>query len=234
MRGILVAGVLLGGCRGILGLEPPARIEDAAVLPADAPIDAKGFFANCMDVLTADPSAADGSYLIDPDGPTGTITAFHVWCSGLAKGTPVEYLDLAGKPNTTTYAGGGYCACPTYTRSFTRARIDVVKMELVIGDYTFSSLTNASCSSSNCFPSSTALGHPGSCVGTSDSSGSATVDLSGTELHLLQTVYSGEGFIPAGNATYGSNGKTLIAHGGGACGWWNPTGGSLHVVRDGD
>jgi hypothetical protein len=251
-RGILVAGCLLFALSGACSTTPAASDagDDEETPRVDAgEYDAGGFVleggpivpdGSAEDGAPADPrscadvkasgAVTDDEYLIDPDG-AGGVAPFHVYCAGLADPAkpPREYLSLAsGTTNDTKFAGGGYCACPDFVRSFTKVRLDPAKRTVDTTDFTFTTTNrSATCDvgKAQCQgPGHSYFASPGSCVTNNDASGMAHLDLTGTELHVAPAeTYVGEGYLPSGTVLFGANRKTATITGGGACGYWAPS-----------
>ena len=194
----------------------------------------------CAEVLSTGAGSTDGTYEIDPDGD-GPIASLHVWCAGMKDATkaPREYISLG--PNTkneASFAGGGYCDCPTFTRTFTKVRFDPAHMQIDADDLAFATANrDGTCDTGkqNCQgPGHTFFATPGSCVTNSDASGSAHVDFTGTEIHVdTQMTFGGQGYLPGGSATVSADRKQVSMTGGGACGWWGPSPANrLTIARD--
>lgn len=210
------------------------------VTAADA--GAGGGPRTCADVRAASGVSADGVYAIDPDG-AGPIAAIHVYCAGMedASSAPREYVELAkGAVNDSVFAGGGYCDCPAFVRTFTKVRFLPSAMLLDTSDVTFSTANrDGACDTgkTSCQgPSHTFFATPGSCVANDDASGTAHVDLSGTEIHLAaQATFGAEGFRARGTTSVSADAKHATVTGGGACGYWSPSpayDNRLTVARD--
>ncbi len=181
----------------------------------------------------------DGCYVVDPDGP-GNASSFSVYCGGMDAYTPRDYVDLdvtssaPGGSNTSVFAGDA-CGCADYVVAFDKVRLDLLTMSLVTSDRTFATATDGSCmaASPRC-ASATTLGYgsAGSCGGAMDASGAATVDLTGTGLHVAASAaFAGAGVAPGGAAVVSADRKIVTLSGGGDCGTFGP-GAAIPVEPD--
>jgi serine/threonine-protein kinase len=181
--------------------------------------------------------SSDGPVRIDPDG-SGARQPFEVYCASMTGADPPrEYLTLAhgdasGEPdaNATRYVWrGGPCTCPDLVRRFSRVRIDPTDLTVDPQDGTFASYDRPlSCEIANrshCGEQlSLAWGGAGSCRGSGDTSGRATIDLRGTPFSLAPGVaFEPSGFAAAGTATVAKDRKTALMTGGGLCGAMAPS-----------
>jgi hypothetical protein len=184
----------------------------------------------------------DGLRSIDPDGK-GPLRAFQVHCAGMAdaangKGAR-EYLPLAAGAdrNSTRFRyGQSTCPCPDLVRRFTHVRLAPSTLVIDPLDGSFATydrpLTCERRHRNQCGESTNlAWGGAGSCRGVADTSGSASIDLSGTRFVLApDTKFVPAGFGAAGTAVFSADRRTATLSGGGLCGSLVPEHGGVRLV----
>jgi len=184
----------------------------------------------------------DGLRSIDPDG-SGPLRAFKVYCTGMAGARNAEgareYLSLVAdsERNSTRFRyGQGTCPCADLVRRFTRVRLAPSTLVIDPLDGTFATydrpLTCERRHRNQCGESTNlAWGGAGSCRGVGDTSGSASIDLSGTGFVLApDTQFVPAGFGAAGNAVISTDRRTALLSGGGLCGSLVPEHGGVRLV----
>lgn len=93
--------------------------------------------ASCREIVDADPTAADGEYILYVEGDRGR--PWQAYCHDMA-GQPREYLTLTAEgadrnqSRLRVYDGRGYSAVTT---RYERVRIDPRQLDVDIGDQTF-------------------------------------------------------------------------------------------------
>jgi eukaryotic-like serine/threonine-protein kinase len=225
-------------------LEPEPSTERGAVPSLEIAESAAGSLApprSCEEARRAG-QTADGLRSIDPDG-RGPLRAFKVHCAGMADAANAkgarEYLPLAADTdgNSTRFRyGQSTCPCPDLVRRFTHVRL--VPSTLVIDplDGSFASydrpLTCERRHRNQCGESTNlAWGGAGSCRGVADTSGSASIDLSGTPFALApDTKFVPAGFGAAGAAIFSADRRRAMLSGGGLCGSLVPEHGDVRLV----
>ena len=211
-----------------------ARLEPSV---ADSPEPPR----SCEDARRAGQSA-DGLRSIDPDG-NGPLRAFKVYCAGMAHGASGEsardYLPLGadGERNSTHYRyGKSACPCPDLVRRFSYVRLDPSTLVIDPSDGTFATYDRTlSCEHrhrNQCGESTNlAWGGAGSCRGVGDTSGSASIDLSGTGFVLApDTRFVPAGFGAAGSAIVSADRRSAQLSAGGLCGSLVPEHGGVRLV----
>jgi serine/threonine-protein kinase len=186
----------------------------------------------------------DGLRTIDPDG-SGPIRAFKVYCAGMASAADAEpareYLPLAAdtERNSTRFRyGQSNCPCPDLVRRFSHVRLAPSTLVIDPVDGTFATYDRPlSCErqhKSQCGESTNlAWGGAGSCRGVGDTSGSASIDLSGTGFVLApDATFVPAGFGAAGRAVLSVNRRTAQLSGGGLCGSLVPEHGGVRLVPE--
>jgi serine/threonine protein kinase len=186
--------------------------------------------------------SVDGLRRIDPDGG-GPLRAFEVYCAGMADAADAEgareYLPLAAdtERNSTRFRyGEGTCPCPDLVRRFTHVRLAPSTLVINPLDGTFATYDRPlSCERRHrhqCGESTNlAWGGAGSCRGVADTSGSASIDLSGTGFALApDTKFVPAGFGAAGKAVFSADRRTATLSGGGLCGSLVPEHGGVRLV----
>lgn len=228
-------------------LEPPDEAEEPA-RAAELPAALRGESAasslppprSCEEARRAGHSA-DGLRTIDPDG-AGPLRAFKVHCAGMAsadgKGAR-DYLPLAAgaERNSTRYRyGQSTCPCPDLVRQFTHVRLAPSTLEIDPIDGAFATYNRPlSCERrhrSQCGESTNlAWGGAGSCRGVGDTSGSASIDLTGTGFALAPDAqFVPAGFGAAGSAVFSADRRAAELSGGGLCGSLVPEHGGVRLV----
>jgi len=184
---------------------------------------------------------ADGLRSIDPDG-SGPLRAFEVHCAGMAGAGAAgarEYLPLAAdtERNSTRFRyGQSTCPCPDLVRRFTHVRLDPSTLVIDPIDGTFATydrpLTCERQHRHQCGESTNlAWGGAGSCRGRGDTSGSASIDLSGTGFVLApDTKFVPAGFGAAGSSVFSADRGAAQLSGGGLCGSLVPEHGGVRLV----
>jgi serine/threonine protein kinase len=219
-------------------LDPPAS-PPKSESPANA--DALTPTRSCEEARRAG-HTVDGPRSIDPDGK-GPLRAFAVYCSGMGNGASTEgareYLPLAADPerNSTRFRyGEGACPCPDLVRRFTHVRIEPTSLVVDALDGSFATydrpLTCEQAHRHQCGESTNlAWGGAGSCRGPGDTSGSASIDLSGTGFVLApDTQFVPAGFGAAGTVVFSADRSAAQLSGGGQCGSLVPERGSVHLI----
>jgi serine/threonine protein kinase len=186
----------------------------------------------------------DGLRIIDPDGG-GPRRAFKVYCVGMASAAGAEgareYLPLVAdtERNSTRFRyGQSTCPCPDLVRRFSLVRLEPSTLEVDPMDGTFATYDRPlSCEREHrnqCGESThLAWGGAGSCRGVGDTSGSASIDLSGTGLVLApDTKFVPAGFGAAGSAVFSAERRTAQLSGGGLCGSLVPEHGGVRLVAE--
>jgi hypothetical protein len=184
----------------------------------------------------------DGLRSIDPDGG-GPRRAFKVYCAGMAGSASAdgarEYLPLAAgeERNSTRFRyGEGACPCPDLVRRFTHVRLEPATLSIDPADGTFATYDRAlTCERRHrhqCGESTNlAWAGAGSCKGVGDTSGSASIDLSGTGFVLAPDAkFVPAGFGAAGSSVVSLDRRTAELTGGGLCGSLVPEHGGVRLV----
>lgn len=188
-----------------------AGVVTGDVLPAPAPLP-----ATCADIAAADPTAADGEYMLYVGGDARQ--AWLAYCADLAT-TPVEYLPLVavlGDHNFSQYTAGGASPGTSVRTSYLRLRIDPATLAVDIGDQRFAVSTGGLTHSGSTPVSSMPFGVAMSCDARAD--GLANIDLRGTGF-VLATTFARFGAGAGGGATIDPTGEVASLTGGGNCGW---------------
>jgi len=184
---------------------------------------------SCEDARRAG-QTVDGIRSIDPDG-SGPLRSFKVHCAGMASTgnsrAASEYLPLAADPerNSTRFRySQSTCPCPDLVRRFTHVRLDPATLVIDPSDGAFAAYERAlTCErehKNQCGESiNLTWGGAGSCRGVGDTSGSASIDLSGTGFVFApDTKFVPAGFGAAGVAAFSADRRTAQLSGGGLCG----------------
>jgi serine/threonine protein kinase len=225
-------------------LEPEPPPERGAAPASELAEGAAGSLApprSCEEARRAGQSV-DGLRSIDPDG-RGPLRAFKVHCAGMADAANAEgardYLPLAAdtEHNSTRFRyGQSTCPCPDLVRRFTHVRINASTLVIDPLDGSFASYDRPlSCERrhrNQCGESTNlAWGGAGSCRGVADTSGSASIDLSGTGFALAPDMkFVPAGFGAAGSAVFSADRRTATLSGGGLCGSLVPEHGGVRLV----
>jgi serine/threonine protein kinase len=186
----------------------------------------------------------DGLRSIDPDG-SGPLRAFKVYCAAMASAADAEgareYLPLAAdtERNSTRFRyGQSACPCPDLVRRFSHVRLAPSTLVVDPMDGTFATYDRPlSCEREHrnqCGESTNlAWGGAGSCRGVGDTSGSASIDLSGTGFVLApDTKFVPAGFGAAGRSVFSAARRTAQLSGGGLCGSLVPEHGGVRLVAE--
>lgn len=141
---------------------------------------------SCADAVARFGVTSDAIVRVHPPS-FGATPAISVFCAGISDGIgpPSEYLDLQhntelgfANANYSSFAGSSACACAAARIDFTRARVDLSLLQIVVEDRRFASgVLDASCTASSACPFD-ALGY--GTAGSSVDGGSASIDLTGT------------------------------------------------------
>jgi serine/threonine protein kinase len=228
--------------------EPPLAAEAAARAAAPPVLGPGQSEANSLapprscEAARRAGQSVDGLRSIDPDG-SGPLRAFKVYCAGMAATAKDQgagdYLPLAAaaERNSTRFRyGQSTCPCPDLVRHFTHVRIDPSTLIIDPKDGTFASydrpLTCERSHKNQCGEStSLAWGGPGSCRAVGDTSGSASIDLSGTGFVLAPDMkFVPAGFGAAGTAVFSADRRSAELSGGGMCGSLVPEHGGVRLV----
>jgi hypothetical protein len=188
-------------------MTPPANEGPLAIKPA-----------TCADVLTAQPTAADGEYTLYVGGDGNK--PWLAYCADMAS-APVEYLPLVatmGDHNFSQYTAGGASPGTNVRTNYMMLRIDPATLAIDIGDQRFATSTGSLWHSSSAQVSSMPFAVAMSCDATP--SGLANIDLRGTEFTLTSTFVATTGY---GSATVQPDLQQADLAGGGYCGWTAPT-----------
>jgi serine/threonine protein kinase len=229
-------------------VDPPLESEEPERGPVRTPGEiaerAAGSLApvrSCEEARRAG-QTMDGLRSIDPDG-SGPLRAFKVYCSGMAgavkAGAAQEYLPLpadAERNSTRFRYGESTCPCPDLVRRFTHVRLTPSTLVIDPTDGTFATydrpLTCERQHRNQCGESTNlAWGGAGSCRGVGDTSGSASIDVSGTGFVLApDTRFVPAGFGAAGSSVVSADRRTAQLSGGGSCGSLVPEHGGVRLV----
>jgi serine/threonine protein kinase len=228
--------------------EPPLSREDparAGALPAIEPTPSEarsGVLPRSCEEARRGGQIVDGLRSIDPDGG-GPLRAFEVYCAGMAGTADAqrarEYLPLTAdtERNSTRFRyGQSTCPCPDLVRRFTQVRIEPSTLVIDPNDGMFATYNRPlSCERTHrhqCGESiHLAWGGAGSCRGVGDTSGSASIDLSGTGFVLApDTKFVPAGFGAAGTAVFSADRSSGELSGGGLCGSLVPEHGGVRLV----
>ncbi|ATB36471.1 hypothetical protein CYFUS_001886 [Cystobacter fuscus] len=178
--------------------------------------------ASCQDIKNANPSAADGPYVLFLGGDRAR--PWTAWCRDMA-GTPAEYLSLPSTGpslNFSQYTAGynnGWGATNVRTL-FSKVRIDPATLRVSTGDQTFSTSSGllwhgdavtsmAYAAAMNCD-----FGNPGL----------GNVDLRGTPFAATPGEFVAVGYYGSGGATYSSDNQVVDLWNRGECGWMSVQG----------
>ncbi|WP_375768509.1 GON domain-containing protein [Archangium gephyra] len=174
--------------------------------------------ASCQDIKNANPSAADGAYVLFLSGDR--TKPWTAWCKGMA-GTPAEYLSLPSTGpslNFSQYTAGANSGGGSNVRTlFTKVRIDPATLRVTTGDQTFSTssgflwhpVQNAVTSMSYAAAMNCDFGNPGL----------GNVDLRGTPFAAAPGQFVVVGSYPSGAATYSADNQVVDLWNRGDCGW---------------
>jgi hypothetical protein len=232
-------------------LADPPRVSEGPVLVVAPPAiervesgrDSLAPPRSCEEARRAGQSM-DGLRSIDPDG-SGPLRAFKVYCAAMGSAADAEgareYLPLVAdtERNSTRFRyGQSTCPCPDLVRRFSRVRLDPSTLVVDPMDGTFATYDRPlSCERQhpNQCGESTNLGWggAGSCRGVGDTSGSATIDLSGTGFVLAHdTKFVPAGFGAAGSSVISVERRMARLSGGGLCGSLVPEHGGVRLVAE--
>jgi serine/threonine-protein kinase len=225
-----------------LDAEEPARsVAPPAASLALSATDSLAPPRSCEEARRAG-QTVDGLRSIDPDG-SGPLRAFKVYCAGMGGAANAEgareYLPLPAdtERNSTRFRyGQSTCPCPDLVRRFTHVRLAPSTLVIDPIDGTFATydrpLTCERRHRNHCGESTNlAWGGAGSCRGVGDTSGSASIDLSGTSFVLApDTQFVPAGFGAAGSAAISADRRTAQLSGGGLCGSLVPERGGVRLV----
>ncbi|HYO66965.1 MAG TPA: GON domain-containing protein [Archangium sp.] len=177
--------------------------------------------ASCQDIKNAQPSAADGPYVLFQGGDRAR--PWTAWCRNMAS-TPAEYLSLPSTGpslNFSQYTAGVHNGGGTNVRTlFTKVRIDPATLRVTTGDQSFSTSSgllwhgDAVTSMSYAAAMNCDFGNPG--VG--------NVDLRGTPFAVATGQFVAIGSYVSGAATYSSDNQVVELWGRGDCGWMSVQG----------
>ncbi|WP_158501603.1 GON domain-containing protein [Vitiosangium sp. GDMCC 1.1324] len=199
---------------GMEAPDPTQLSQTRAGLDALAP-------ASCQDIKNAQPSAADGAYVLFVGGDRSK--PWSAWCHDMA-GTPTEYLSLSSTGpslNFSQYTAGYNNGGGTNVRTlFTKVRVDPSTLRVSTGDRTFSSSSGllwhgdavtsmAYAAAMNCD-----FGNPGL----------GNVDLRGTPFSVAPGEFVAVGYYASGGATYSANNQVVDLWNRGECGWMSVQG----------
>lgn len=172
--------------------------------------------ASCQEIRDRYPEAADGEYIIYPDGQW-----FNVYCHDMA-GTPREYLSLvntSGSSNFSQYTAGGASPGTDVRTYYEKLRIDPDTLLVDISDQTFATSTgelhHADVETVTSMPYGVAMG----CA--SSANGLANIDLRGTPFTVNDTFIL-DGYMPTGDSVFSAGDQVVDLTGGGNCGWILP------------
>jgi hypothetical protein len=200
---------------------------------------------SCADLAYRKGPLPDGKYTVDPDGASGPIPPFPVYCAGMGGPNPKDYLELPDTfeggatgsnvitvpPGNNPPALGCLAGCQPITRYWTKVHINVSTLVVDATDLTFSFLLNPGAAA--CWQA-----QGGTCAGYLNDSysaavacscggalGGADVDLRGTQFSIDPSVSPALGGAgPSGSAAFGAARQTLDETGGGCCGGMGPSG----------
>jgi hypothetical protein len=225
------------------GAEEPMRVvAPPAIERAESGRDLLVAPRSCEEARRAG-QTVDGLRAIDPDG-SGPLRPFKVYCAAMASADGEgarEYLPLAadaGRNSTRFRYGQSTCPCPDLVRRFSRVRLAPATLVVDPMDGTFASYDRPlSCERQHrnqCGESTNlAWGGAGSCRGVGDTSGSASIDLSGTGFVLApDTKFVPAGFGAAGSSVFSAERRKAQLSGGGLCGSLVPEHGGVRLVAE--
>ena len=195
---------------GVMSFSSGVFLPSASVSAAGS-----GVPTSCADVRAANPSASDGTYLLDLSGHL-----LSVFCANMAS-APTDYLTVPQTGTQNFSLNGGDVGSSSMTTSFSKVRIDPSTLSVKIDDYTFATSTGttkfAGPTPISDYPYATAS----DCQAPFDAGGSANVDVTGTPLGIINN-FQTQGFLSVGSVSLTSNNQVANLTGGGFCGGTGP------------
>jgi hypothetical protein len=174
--------------------------------------------ASCEEVLSEDPTATDGDYILYLGGDE--TLPWLAYCHDM-QGTPLEYLILNADTNYSMYNGLGSRYTQTY---YALVRIDPETLLIDVSDQTFTDTPVATAFHGAKEVTSMPYGSAMNCNGPVNKLGEAKIDLTGTAFRVAsEAEFRVGGYKPGGSTTSSAGGKVYDLLGGGSCGW-NATG----------
>ncbi|WP_224371215.1 LamG-like jellyroll fold domain-containing protein [Hyalangium versicolor] len=168
---------------------------------------------NCAEVRAKDPTARDGTYTL-----TLGRQEVSMYCHDM-EGRPLEYLTLPKTGSTTNYSHfgqGQHASFTGLTTWFTKVRLDLATLTLVLDDTTFSTSDGWAMLNGE-FVSSLPLANASDCVAAYSQGGKSNIDLTGTPFDIVPDQFQVSGNKPRGSTLL--NGSQIVdLAGGGGCG----------------
>jgi hypothetical protein len=174
--------------------------------------------ASCQDIKNAQPSAADGAYVLFLGGDRSK--PWTAWCRNMA-GTPAEYLSLPSTGpslNFSQYTAGSNSSGGSNVRTlFTKVRIDPATLRVTTGDQFFSTSSGYLTHPANTPVTSMSYAAAMSCD--FGNPGLGNVDLRGTPFAAAPNQFVAVGSYVSGAATYSSDNQVVDLWSRGDCAW---------------
>ncbi len=201
---------LLTGCAAATDEDlTDGPVDEAAEALAPPP-------ASCLDIRSGNPSAGDGSYVLNiGHDPAKHWTAF---CYNMAS-APAEFLSLphvGPGSNLSSYTAGGASSGTTVVTKYSKVRIDPASLLVDISDQTFTTSTGSVMNGSTTV-TSMPYGVAMSCD--NSASGVGNIDLGGTPFAVATSAFQQGGSLGTGTSTYSGGNRVVNLTGGGYCGW---------------
>lgn len=232
----LLASTLVA-CSTLWGFEDPAsnvEVDGGGADDAGSP-DLGPRPMSCAEALSKRQLVQDGPITIDPDG-AGPVRPFEVFCRGVGTDSgPLEYLSLPrsfetgnAAVNVSIATGGAACKCGDMTTSFSKVRLRVSDLTVLVHDGAFAKISGDTACSEACWGNvgplwPHAFGMATACTYTGPP-GRASIDLQGTPFAISdKAVFVMVGWTPSGNIEYANERQTAVVTGNGYCGGFGPT-----------
>ena len=222
---------------------------DSSSLPSYLGNNSTNPGSSCLNIHQSDTSLVDKKYWIDIT-PDETGDTFQVYCHDMATGNPKEYLELA-KVGTEVSTDGYYKKYDSLTnissqisnnlkfnyalnyfngdqfefQEYSKVRLELSPLALVVSDQTFSTFSNKDMNDSsrhgNANHGKVDYGTASACVGTGAKYGKANIDLTGTPFKAPPNIniFTKHGW-PGGSGTFvwSNNDQVINLTGGDHCG----------------
>ncbi|WP_375768510.1 GON domain-containing protein [Archangium gephyra] len=177
--------------------------------------------ASCQDIKNANPSAADGAYVLFVGGDRSK--PWTAWCRNMA-GTPAEFLSLPSTGpslNFSQYTAGYNNGGGTDVRTlFTKVRVDPATLRVSTGDQTFSTSSGLLWHGD----AVTSMSYAAAMNCDFNRPGLGNVDLRGTPFAAAPGEFVVVGYYGSGGATYSSDNQVVDLWNYGECGWMSVQG----------
>jgi hypothetical protein len=185
----------------------------AFAAPASANVGAPP--ASCTEIAAANPSAADGSYTIYPNGET-----VAVYCADMSS-APKEYLTLQNTTGAANYSTTVDSQNQSLVTRFTKIRLDPSTLQVNIQDARFATTSGYVNYGNHTGPNNYAVA--ADCAWYYTPGGTANVDLTGTPFYVNDT-FIPQGYGQTGTSAFSAANQVVDLTGGGYCGDNEPAG----------